>query len=153
MATLIPSQGVVCKRSTTALAAQSEVVTCRFLQFHPSTTVPIGASNPQGRAHEVSGLSYGPISKCWLCTRVCYAFLNMKKKTRTNKEIEVHAEKERMSYINTRRFLYRYVIRSSSLLSLSPFRRIIVPVNLHSRHNPKQSSKAPFLSVSHYLKM
>ena len=39
------------------------------------------------------------------------------------------------------RFYYSHVIRSFYLVSLSPFCRIIVPVNRHSRHNPKQSSK------------
>ena len=39
------------------------------------------------------------------------------------------------------RFVNPHIIRSSSWLCLCPCRRILVAVNLYSRHNPKHSSK------------
>ena len=51
---------------------------------------------------------------------------------------------------NMRRLFYRHIIRSSYLLFLSPSRQILVPVNLFSRHNPKQSSNVPLPPVWSY---
>ena len=44
-------------------------------------------------------------------------------------------------------FFYPLIGRLSSLLSLSLCHRILVPVNLYSRHNPKHSSKLPLTTA------
>ena len=121
--------------------AQSEVARSRL---DPPATISITQLlfPAQGRSQEIFGLLYDTTSKCWVLMRVICAPLFIQTWTYICTQAGI------MFNINTRQFTYLHIIRSSSLLSLSPSRRIRVPVKLYFRHNPKQSSKVPLLLVS-----
>ena len=93
----------------------------------PSTSFVI---TPQGRITKVSGQLYGIVSKFWLCTQVSYTFILIRPTPK-------HRDK----------IMHHHTIRSSSLLSSSPSRRIRVSINLSSRRNRKQSSNVWLLRV------
>ena len=84
----------------------------------------------QGWSPEALGPLRGISSKCWLCTRVSHALLHTL--THANKD----TLKTTLRHTNLN-------LRYSSLLSLSPSRLTLVPVNLCTRRNLKQSSKVP----------
>ena len=120
------------------LVPQSEVTFTRcYLTLNLNIAIPMDTvSITQGRATEELGLLHGVSSKCWLCTRVSHVLLHTLIHTHT--------------YGLKSTLRYRYLnLRSSSSRSLSPSRRIPVPVNLCTRHHPKRSSKIPSASVLH----
>ena len=119
----------------------------RHLTLTRNVTISIDTIGiiPYACAPEVPGLLDDTISKCWLCTRVSHALLHLRQ--RTQMDVELHADTEITQCTNMRRSVYRHLDRSSCLLSLSPSRRILVLVNLHSCRKIKQSSKMPLPTV------
>ena len=134
-------------------ASQSKVIlTCCHHTLTLNVTISIDAiATTQGRALEVPGVLHNIISKCPLCTRVSHALLQTRILTQTDHLR--HSDTKTMRCTKIRHFLYCYMTRSSSLLSLSPpSRRFLVPI-FFSRQNPKQSSKVLLPPVHHCPKI
>ena len=87
------------------------------------------------------GLLCGIVSKCWLFTRVSHAHICSHLHKRTRMVENPHADTETVQCMSTRTSVYCRIDRSSSVLSLSHSRRILVRVNLYFRRKTRQSSK------------
>ena len=145
-ALLTASEGVLSEQSTTNIFSHSQrlhllVVNHLDAQYHNISSRPFSSST----GSRLWGLTTAHGTKIAGCARgwVIHSC------TRTDALMDqgTHADIETMQYTSMRWFIYSHIIRSSSLLSSSPSRRILVPVDPCSRHNPKQSSKMQLTHV------